>query len=205
MESRETPPSEDQLYEARGCVPLARPVAQGDIFREIAILGFEEEQPPAVMITQHPCSMRAGAVLHPRLTVAAVRKHAKFSDADWQGYAWAMLLPNLLGNGDDYLADFRDIGSIPSPALQRSRRVAAMTNYGVHVLHQRQIFYQTRFTVDIPTLAETFDPVATELELQYEWTEAAVQATFAPASDQHTLDVIAAAERDFATYLDEND
>jgi hypothetical protein len=80
---------EEQLYETRGWVPLVRPAAQGNVFREVAIPGFEEEQPPAVMITQHPCSMRTGAVLRPRLTVAAVRKHAKFSNADWQGYASA--------------------------------------------------------------------------------------------------------------------
>jgi hypothetical protein len=205
MESRETPPGGDQLYEARGSVPLARPVMQGDVFCGVEIPGFDGEQPPAVMIAQHPCSMRAGAKLRARLAVTAVRKHARFSDKDWQGYAWAMLLPDLFENGDDYLADFRDIGSVRSAALRTPQRVAAMTNYGVHVLHQRQIYYQTRLTVDIPTLAETFDPIATELELQYEWVEAAVDASMSSESEQDAFDVITAAERDFAAYLDEDD
>jgi len=92
MEAREKPSTEDELYEARGSVPLARPVAQGDVFRDIEIPGLEQ-RPAAVMIIQHPCSMRAGAELRKRLTVAAVRCRQMIRDADWQGYAWAMLLP----------------------------------------------------------------------------------------------------------------
>jgi len=107
----------------------------------------------------------------------------------------------MQGDSSDYLADFRDVASVASALLERSARIAALTNYGVHILHQRQIYYQTRFNVDIPTLAETFDPVATELELQYEWVEAAMDT----ASGMDIPEVIAAAERDFAAYLDEDD
>src|SRR6266487_1354361 len=133
------PLSEEDLYEARGVVPLARPITQGDIFRNVDIPGFDQ-QPPAVMITQHPCSMRRGSELRARLSVAAVRPGQKINDGDWQGYVWAMLLPNMLGNGQDYYADFRDIGSVKTVDLGRSARIVALTNYGVHVLHQRNIY-----------------------------------------------------------------
>jgi hypothetical protein len=149
--------------------------------------------------------MRAGAKLRPRLTVVAVRKNAKFPAEAWQGYSSAMPLPNLLGDGANYLADFRDAGPVRSSGLPRATRVAAMTNYGAHVLQQRLAFYHTRFTIDIPTLAETFAPNATELELQYEWVEAALEALSPSATDEDVLTAIDTAERDFAAYLDEND
>lgn len=203
MTNREMPPSEEDLYEARGAVPLARPITQGDIFQDVAIPGFDQ-QPPAVMITQHPCSMRTGSVLRTRLTVASVRPGQKIKEGDWQGYAWAMLLPNMLGDGRDYYADFRDVGSVITLDLKRSVRIVGLTNYGVHVLHQRNIYYQTRFTIDLPTLAETFDPVATELELQYEWVEAAIGDALDAVSEEDTLRVIVSAESEFGNYLDEN-
>jgi hypothetical protein len=203
MAGREMPPSEEDLYEARGVVPLARPITQGDIFLSVDIPGFDE-QPPALMITQHPCSMRTGSVLRARLTVATVRPGNKINDRDWQGYAWAMLLPNMLGDGQDYQADFRDVGSVKTVDLKRSARVVGLTNYGVHILHQRNIYYQTRFTIDIPTLAETFDPVATELELQYEWVEAAIGAALGAESEEDVLQVIVPAESEFGSHLDEN-
>lgn len=148
MDGQETPPSEDDLYEARGLVPLACPIMQGDIFQHVPLPGFDE-QPPAVMIVQHPCSMRDGAKLRSRLTVAAVRPSAKIGKIHWNGYAWAIPLPNMLGDGADFLGDFRDVGSISSEELTRSRRVAALTSYGVHLLHRRMIFYQTRLSIDI--------------------------------------------------------
>lgn len=204
-EARETPSSEDQLYEHRGSVPLARPNAQGDVFRDVEIPGFEGEQPPAVMVIQHPCSMRAGAALRPRLTVVAVRKNAKFPADAWQGYSSAMPLPGLLEDGKNYLADFRDSGPVRSSSLARATRVAAMTNYVANILQQRLAFYHTRFTIDIPTLAETFEPISTELELQYEWVEAALDALSSSATEQDVLSTVEAAELDFAAYLDEND
>lgn len=199
MADRETPGTAAGLYEARGTVPLALPLLQGDVFREVLIPSFKDE-PVIAMITQHPCSMRAGAVLRARLTVATVRKRKTISERDWQGFGATMLLPDLLNDGDDYEADFSDIGVVPSSALSRSSRIAALTNYGVHVLQQRHVFYLTRFTIDVPTLAETFDPIATEMELQYEWVEAALDAT--PEVD--ALSVIEKAEQEFTSYLDEN-
>lgn len=204
MVTSEAPQSDEALYDDRGHVPPTRPITQGDVFREVDVPGFTD-QPAAVLVLQHPCSMRAGAELRPRLTVVAIRGPQRIRPSDWQGYAWAMLLPNLLGDGSGYLADFRDVISVDSSLLLRSKRIAALTNYGVQVLHQRNIFYQTRLMVDISTLAQTFDPIATELELQYEWVEAAVAAAVDTSGEAQVLEVIAAAEREFNQYLDEKD
>jgi hypothetical protein len=202
MMDRETPSRADDLYEARVDVPLARPIMQGDVFREIIIPGLSDE-PSLALIIQHPCSMRAGVRLRPRLTVARVAQHtSRFQPADWQGYINFMPLPELGGVGsEDYIADFRDVGSVSSSDLTRDKRIAALSNYGINILHQRHILYSTRFSVDVPTLADAFVAIATETELQYEWVEAACDA--APDSPD-LLKTIDEAESAFDDYLNEN-
>jgi len=204
MASLETPPDPDGIYDARGEVPLARPITQGDVFRGVDIPGFDESV-PAVIITQHPCSMRAGSRLRERIMVSAVRPRQTIHSKDWQGNASAMLLPNLLEDSKDYQADFRDSGSVKTIELSRASRIASLTNYGVQVLHQRNIYYHTRLTVDIKTLAETYDPIATEIELQYDWVESALNSKDDVALSDETLKAISVAEKEFGDYLDAND
>lgn len=201
MTDREAPSSPEQLYEDVGDALMARPLLQGDVFRDVVVPGFDQDE-GIVMITQHPCSMRAGASLRKRLTVAVVRRrNMPVTASQWQGYGSAMLLPNLLGDGADYEADFRDTGVVLSESLHRIRRLAALTNYGVSVLQQRLVFYLTRLTVDLPTLADAFEDIAAETELQWEWTEAALSAA---AKDADPEVVLGEAEKLFAEYLDAN-
>jgi hypothetical protein len=203
MTDRETPSSADNLYEARVDVPLARPIMQGDVFREIVIPGVSDE-PTLALIIQHPCSMRAGVRLRSRLTVVRVTQlTSRFQPGDWQGYINFMPLPELTGAGsEDYIADFRDVGSVGSGDLTRDKRIAVLSNYGINILHQRHIFYSTRFTVDVPTLADAFVAIATETELQYEWVEAACDA--APDKAE-LLKIIDEAEIAFDAFLSQND
>lgn len=197
MTDRDAPDDIEDLYEARGTVPRARPILQGDVFAGIEVAGYES--PMSVVITQHPCSMRQGAKLRERLSVAVISGMGSLSDSAWTtGYASAMLLPGLKGDAANFGADFREAGVVAASQLVRELRIAALSNYGVHLLHQRLVYYMTRLTVDVPTLAETFDPIATETELQWEWVEAAVDADTA---DEPT---IAGAEKEFADFLDEN-
>jgi hypothetical protein len=202
MTDPETPSRADDLYEVRADVPLARPIMQGDVFREIIIPGLSDE-PTLALIIQHPCSMRAGARLRPRLTVVRVAQHpSRFQPTDWQRYINFMLLPELMSAGsEDYIADFREVGSVSSNDLTRDRRIAALSNYGINILHQRHIFYATRFRVDVPTLAEAFVAIATETELQYEWVEAACDAV---PDNADSLKAIEEAESAFDGYLNEN-
>jgi hypothetical protein len=201
MTDREVPSSPEQLYEDVGDALIARPLLQGDVFHDVVVPGFGQDG-DIVMITQHPCSMRAGASLRKRLTVAIVRRRkAPVTASQWQGHGSVMLLPNLFGGGVDYEADFRDTGAVLSENLHRSQRLAALTNYGVCVLQQRLVFYLTRLTVDLTTLADAFEDIAAETELQWEWAEAALSAA---AKDADTEVVLDEAGRKFAEYLDEN-
>jgi hypothetical protein len=116
-----------------------------------------------------------------------------------------MLLPGLPNNATDYYSDFRDSGSVKTVELKRESRIAALTNYGVQVLHQRSIYYHTRLIVDMKTLAETYDPIATELELQYDWVDTALQSKRDVTLSDDTLEAISEAEKDFGEYLDANE
>jgi hypothetical protein len=204
MTNLDTPPDAAEIYDARAEVPLARPITQGDVFCGVDIPGFDEAF-PAVIITQHPCSMRAGTRMRDRITVTAVRKRQKIQQKDWLGNASAMLLPKLLEGDDDFQADFRDSGSVKTTELRRASRIAALTNYGVQILHQRSIYYHTRLTVDIKTLAETYEPIATELELQCDWVESMLQFKYDVSVSDDTLEVIAVGEKEFGDYLDSDD
>lgn len=200
VDEREAPEDAAGLYEARGDVPWARPIMQGDVFTNVELPGFDGKHD--VMITQHPCSMRQGAALRERLSVALAHGSGTINKKDWQGHASEMLLPDVDGAGSDARVDFREAGVVPSAALTRAARTVALSNYGVHVLQQRLVFYQTRLTIDVPTLSETFDPIGTETELQWEWVEAALAA--APEGDD-AAGIVADAEMSFTAYLDEND
>lgn len=194
---REAPEDPDDLYDARGDVPLARPVLHGDVFADVPLPGGF---PPAgfVAIVQHPCSMRAGAVLRPRLTVARVVQHQRVTGSGWQGHVNLMPLP-LLADDMHFAVDLRELTTVDSAELRRDRRIAGLSNYGITVLQQRHVHYLTRLTVDIPTLAQTFEGVAAEMELLEEWVEAALERADNPKTDP--MEVVATAEAAFDTYL----
>lgn len=52
----------------------ARPINQGDVYRGITLPGFPAGDHHIVILTTHPCSLRAGARLKPRLQAAPVRR-----------------------------------------------------------------------------------------------------------------------------------
>ena len=202
MEPMETPPSNERLYEARGEVPIARPITQGDVFGAVTVAGLAT-RPVDVMIVQHPCSMRSGTALRSKLTVVLVEQRSMGSGG-WAGNVNFMPLPELRAPQDarPYLADLRNLATVDSSALAREVRIAALSNYGILILQQRQAFYLTRVAVQLSTLAQAFEPVSTELELQYDWVEAAMGAA---EEDCEFQGIIHNAEAQFGLYLDEND
>lgn len=192
--TREAPEDPGDLYEERGVVPLSLPLMQGDVFRDLNWLG--ETAPPLSMIVQHPCTMRKGASLLERLTVVAVESRPPLSMKDWQGFGHLMPLPDLVAGGY-WAADFRVTGSVPSDSIDRRCRIGTLSNLGVNILQQRLTHYMTRFTIDVRTLAVTFEGVAAEMELQYEWVDAALEASGNPDD----LDLVLVEEQAFQDFL----
>jgi hypothetical protein len=119
-EALDAPDSEDDLYEERKDVGLARPVMQGDVFDGVPVPAFGSE-PSCVQVVMHPCSMREGIPLRERVTVALVQEYRqKITSAVWGRHGNVMPLPSLRLDDTPYVADLREVSSVNSSELTRS-------------------------------------------------------------------------------------
>lgn len=201
MTDLNAPKNPSDLYEARGDVSLALPIMQGDVYDHVPVPGLSNK-PLTVAIVMHPCSMRAGAKLHEKITVARVSGCKELSDDEWRnGYRNLMPLPQLRNNSKWYAIYFREVAAVPSAELSRRSRTAACSPDGILLLQQRYIFHLTRFAVPLQDLREASRPVFTESELLRDWVEAALGAM--PGGDDDAT--INEADKAFHAYLDEDD
>jgi hypothetical protein len=70
------PIEQDALYNERTDVSRARPLLQGDVFASVVLPGLGEVA-MKVQIVAHPCAMRRGTDLAPRVTVAPVEPYRR--------------------------------------------------------------------------------------------------------------------------------
>lgn len=120
MELLQSPESADELYLETSEVPWSRPLFQGDIFRDVSLLGSSASK-VAVMLITHPCSMRRGSSLRERLAGVRVVEFQKLPFSQWRtGHYDVMPLPGPVADALDMshpAADFRDIGGVPTCEL----------------------------------------------------------------------------------------
>lgn len=158
------------LYDERGQVSRSRPLLQGDVFNDIVLPGFGDE-PMLVQIVNHPCAMRKGPDLLPRVTVAPVERHALVTgEAEWTRYLRVMPLAELL-DGEPYASKFVDVTSTPAGLLTQDRRIASLSNKGIYVLQQRLVMHYTRFDIGLDLLHKQSAPVLEEAHQQWDWIE----------------------------------
>lgn len=158
------------LYDERADVSRARPLLQGDVFEGVLLPGFGDD-PRKVQIVAHPCAMRVGADLTPRIKVAPVEPHQLVSGRDWQGQLRVMPLAEL-ADGQHFATKFVDVTACPAELLTRSNRIATLSNQGIYVLQQRLIKHYTRVEMELEVLRRQSAPVLTEAELLWDWLEA---------------------------------
>jgi hypothetical protein len=108
-----------ELYDERDEVSRSRLIFQGDVFGDIVLPGFGDE-PRVVQVVAHPCSMRAGTDLHPRVTVAPVHPYQRVTGDGWDGNLRVMPLADLV-EGTHYAAKFIDVTAAPSELLTLDR------------------------------------------------------------------------------------
>jgi hypothetical protein len=159
----------DALYDERGEVSRARPLLQGDVFDDVILPGFGDV-PTKVQIVAHPCGMRTGATLAPRITVAPVEPHQLVTGKGWQGHPRVMPLANLV-DGASFATKFVDATACPAERLTRDRRIATLSHQGIYVLQQRLIKHYTRTEMALEVLRRESAPVLTEAELLWDWLE----------------------------------
>lgn len=159
----------DALYDERADVSRARPLLQGDVFDGIVLPGFGEE-PMKVQIVAHPCAMRTGSNLTPRITVAPVEAHQLVTGTGWHGNLRVMPLPDLV-DGAHFAARFVDVTACPAELLTRTRRMGTLSHRGMYVLQQRLIKHYTRVEMPLEALRSESAAVLTEADLQWGWLE----------------------------------
>lgn len=174
----------DALYDERADVSRARPLLQGDVFEGIVLPGFGED-PKMVQIVAHPCAMRTGAALTPRITVAPVEPHPSVSGRGWKGNPRVMPLADLIG-GEHFATKFVDVTACPVELLTRERRIATLSHQGIYVLQQRLIKHYTRTEMALEVLRSESAPILTEAELLWDWLEQVL--TEAETNDDEALD-----------------
>ncbi|HEX7323289.1 MAG TPA: hypothetical protein VF299_10270 [Mycobacterium sp.] len=143
-----------------------------------------------VMVLQHPCALRRGVNLHPKLLAASVAPsilRSKWSKAPFS----TMPLPKLL-DGKDYSADFVDLEVIASRELPAHPRIAVLSQLGVNLLMQRWVYHSTRLVVPTQRYSDTTVGPFDEADLIEEWIEDRVD---------HGADPVEA-ERECASWLD---
>jgi hypothetical protein len=158
----ETPDDPESVYLARSDeVGEHRPTFTSDVYR------LEDDR--LVMILQHPCALRSGPDLHPKLLVAVV-------DLDTLRSNWAkapfakMPLPKLV-DGNDYSADFVDLDTVESALLVACDRVAVLSHFGVNLLMQRWMHHSTRLAVPTHTYSDATIAQFDEADLVEEWVD----------------------------------
>ena len=159
----------DALYDQRTDVSRARPLLQGDVFDGVVLPGFGEE-PMKVQIVSHPCAMRTGANLTPRITVAPVEPYQAVTGKGWDGNLRVMPLGGLV-EGENFATKFVDVTAAPAELLTRARRIATLSHQGIYVLQQRLIKHYTRVEMPLELLRSESAAVLTEAGLQWDWLE----------------------------------
>lgn len=159
----------ESLYDERGNVSWARPLLQGDVFDGIVLPGFGDV-PMKVQIINHPCAMRIGANLTPRITVAPVEPHSLVNGRGWDGNLRIMPLPALIDE-KHFATKFVDVTAAPAELLTRRRRIATLSHQGIYILQQRLIKHYTRVEMPLELLRRESAAVLTEGVLQWDWIE----------------------------------
>lgn len=145
MSDLETPASAQELYLARGqeCDEFAlRPTFTGDLF---SVDGTN------CTLVQHPCAIRRGTKLAPRLLVAQVDKYD--TPADWAAGNYKRGFFPQIG-GLDLSARFDDLDVVDSDIMKDAQRIAILSAYGVNLLVQRWIYHCSRVAIRTPRIAE---------------------------------------------------
>ena len=164
------PGSIDEIYLERGDVSPHRPVLQGDVFKGIVIPGVGLEH-DLIAVAMHPCTMRRGPHLVDRVKAHPVTAHENVDLERWgDSYFRVYPLPELR-DGQNCAVRFDEVGMIPALELRRERRVATLSDRGILLFQQRQVFADTRAVISIETLGLASAAVLAEAELLEEWNE----------------------------------
>jgi hypothetical protein len=166
----------------------ARPIVQGDVFADIPVSLYRKfpprrpgEHPTAakeqtVVLYGHPCTSRRGEArdLEQVQTVAVVgRAESLLGNREW-AYPWPknfrfFPLPGLI-NGEDYLADFGQLGVTRSEYLT-DKRIACLNESAFASFQGRCATAVSRIELPLEEHERRIRPLWVEIGLWERWTE----------------------------------
>lgn len=199
------PLAEDELYLDRSfsstaCVDLRVPFRQGDVFVNSG--AGDEEHPTMSAILMHPCTMREGVTLRPKVTVVEARFFGKYSKnlSRWVNGNYSQIpLPRLINSRHTYVVDLDTPAVRSSSTLKRTDRIATLADLGMIYFQHRVIFHSSRLAIGIKELAQANSGLTAELEMQRQWSDLSV------SGDLVTEAEVEAAERVFDEFLSADD
>lgn len=197
-------PNWDTLYRARGNdIEKARPFFTGDVFTDLQLPGSTgTTKARSVIILQHPCSMRTDGVnLAWQILVAEVKDRKPIDEQGWvNGNYNLMPLPDINPEANNksrnQAANFDNLYTI-APNLMTSR-IASLSPFGVNLLLQRWVHYNSRVVVPTDTFHEQTVAFYEEADLIEEWCEGLGSADL-QAETQACLDWLRT-DRDGSTF-----
>lgn len=142
------------------------------------------------MVLSHPCAMRAGPRLRPRVIIAPVSEHQNIPLVEWStGHFRFMPLPALEPERPDQAcaAKLEEPTTIDSQSLPLEDRLASLSDRGIVLLQQRYIHNHSRASIPLGLLHEVSAAVLEELELQESWNLAHVAPLVEDGGDLPTL------------------
>jgi hypothetical protein len=160
-----------------------RPPFQGDVYQDVlftqARSGDTETSDPkpveksrVVATLSHPCDMvnPDGVTLSRCQAIALVRDGSKVGlPEDWEGAVTICPLPDLMGDGKLWVADFTLVSNVDRRYLTAERRVRCLSELGWAVFRQRAALALTRAKPSIEKLLEYGRVTWAESEMEMDW------------------------------------
>ncbi|WP_158685057.1 hypothetical protein [Streptomyces sp. LaPpAH-108] len=169
----EGPNAPKELYRALGSeVNPDRPILTGDVFENVDVLDTDGSTTKrTVMILDHPCSLRKGTKLVPRLLTAEVRRSQQ---GPWdEGFLNRMFLPAPFPGADGEkkpcAAFFDSCYHVSPEQLEAATRIACLTTRGINLMLQRRVKHFSRVTVATHKFNEANAGVFEEADMLEDW------------------------------------
>ncbi|OZE87861.1 hypothetical protein CH305_01515 [Rhodococcus sp. 15-649-2-2] len=172
------PRRDEDLWLAKGPEELNpnRPILTGDVFHLGPIPGVDETESHGselAMVVSHPCAMRDGPVLKPRVEVVRILQGTPVPGSAWNLHKTKLPLPGLAGmgltEGNEFYAALDLAGRVPSAKLEVFSRKACLSESGIAALLQRRTWRQTQYVAEHESFMLSNAHVFIEAELHEEW------------------------------------
>ena len=126
--------------------PRIEQVFSGDVWADVSVP--DTADPITAMILQHPCWIHQDVYLRDELLVAeVVPQTSPILPSKWRNGCARHFPLHLLRGNDHAVARYDLFHTVKKDALQAGRRIACLTQYGVSLMMQRWVYYNTRVIV----------------------------------------------------------